>query len=318
MSKYVYLYRGEEKYLTNVRIQKIISDSKVDELNLTTYDCQEVNLENAIRDAKTEPFLSKVKVVIIKNPQFLESDKTNHNVDLLINYLENPNEDTILIINASGMKVNDNTKAMKALLKEATVVNTNAISEEEFKAWLKTECSNQGNVVMKNSSAELFYKTMGVDLTTAKTEVDKMITYVGPDGVIDEEVTKMLLYKTNQNEVYNLTNAIFNKDKDSVMNIYYELTKYEKDPTVLINLITRSFKDTLLVKLYDMKGLNQNTIASKMKMSSGRIYYILKNAKNYDLEDIESNIQKLANLDLKIKTGAIDKRIGFEEFLLSI
>ena len=66
------------------------------------------------------------------------------------------------------------------------------------------------------------------------------------------------------------------------------------------------------------KGLNQNTIASKMKMSSGRIYYILKNAKNYDLEDIESNIQKLANLDLKIKTGAIDKRIGFEEFLLSI
>lgn len=318
MSKYVYLFRGEEKYLTNIKIQKIITDSKVDELNISTYDCQEVNLENAILDALTEPFLSKTKVVIIKNPVFLENDKTNHNVNILVNYLENPNEDTILIINASGMKINEHTQAMKALLKQATVVNTNTMSVEEFTGWLQRECETQGDVKMDRASANLFYKTMGVDLTAAKSEVDKMITYVGPNGVIDEEVAKMLLCKTSQNDIYDLTNAIFDRDKDLAMSLYFELTKYEKDPTVLINLITRSFKDTLLVKLYDIKGLNQNSIASKMKMSSGRIYYMLKNAKNYNLEDIESNIKKLANLDLKIKTGAIDKKIGFEEFLLSI
>lgn len=318
MLEQVYLFRGEEKYLTNTKIQMIIKNSKVDELNLSTYDCAEVNLESAIFDALTEPFLSKIKVVLIKNPTFLESDKTNHNVNLLISYLDNPNENTVLIINAAGMKISESTKAMKALTKKSKVINTNGISEVEFTGWLQRECETQGNVKMDKASANLFYKTLGVDLEAAKTEVDKMITYVGPGGEINESITKSLLCKTSQNDIYNLTNAIFDKNKDEIMKIYFELTKYEKDPTVLINLITRSFKDTYLVKLYDKNGLNQNQIASKMKMSSGRIYYMLKNAKNYELGEIKANIKKLARLDLKIKTGQVDKTIGFEEFLLSI
>ena len=63
MANRVYLYKGDEKYLTNAKIQRIIKESKADEINITTYDCSEVNLEKAIFDALTPAFLGGNKVV---------------------------------------------------------------------------------------------------------------------------------------------------------------------------------------------------------------------------------------------------------------
>lgn len=318
MTNRVYLFRGDEKFLTNTKIQKLIRDSKVDEFNITTYDCAETNLEQAIFDVCTAPFLSDRKIVIIKNPTFLESDKTNHNVNLLIQYLDHPLEDSLLIINATGMKVNEKAKATSALLNKATVITTNGISEVEFSGWLQRECETQGKVRIENAAISLFYKTIGINLEEAKNEVDKIITYVGEGGVITEEVAKKLLCKGSQNDIYSLTNAIFDKDKAKVLKLYEELTRYEKDVTVFINLITKSFKDILIVKILDKEGLNQNSIANKMHLNPNRVYYMLKNASNYSLEEIEDNVSKLANLDLKIKSGQIDKKIGFEQYLLGL
>ena len=164
MTNRVYLFRGDEKYLTNTKIQKLIKDSKVDEFNITTYDCQETNLEQAIFDVCTAPFMSDRKIVIIKNPTFLESDKTNHNVNLLIEYLKHPLQDSLLIINATRVTVNEKAKATSALLKDATVITTNGISEVEFSGWLQRECETQGNVRIEKAAISLFYKTIGINL----------------------------------------------------------------------------------------------------------------------------------------------------------
>mgnify|MGYP002624501799 FL=1 len=250
--------------------------------------------------------------------KFLENDKTNHNVNLLIQYLEHPLEDSLLLINASGMKINEKTKAYQALAKKATIINTDGMSEVEFSGWLQRECETQGNVRIEPAALNLFYKTIGINLDLAKNEVDKIITYVGENGVITESIARKLLCKGGQNDIYSLSNAIFDKDKTKVIQIYQELTRYEKDVTVLINLITKSFKDILLVKILDEEGLNQNRIASKMHLNPNRVYYMLKNASNYTLKEIESNVSKLATLDLKIKSGQIDKKVGFEQYLLGI
>ena len=112
MANTVFFFKGDEKYLTNAKIDRLIKESKADELNITSYDCSEVNVEKAVFDALTPPFLGDKKVVIIRNPLFLETEKagSGHNLKILKQYLSNPSEETILIINASGLKVNDKHK----------------------------------------------------------------------------------------------------------------------------------------------------------------------------------------------------------------
>lgn len=319
MAGNIYFYKGDEKYLTTSKIDRLIKESKADELNITSYDCSEVNIEKAIFDALTPPFLGEKKVVVIRNPLFLETEKAGHNQNLKIftQYLNNPMEETLLIINASGIKVNDKLEIVKLLNKVSNVVNTNGISEVEFSGWLQRECEVEG-VKIDPNALSLYYKASGSDLESAKNEIDKAINYVGKNGLITKAIANELISKNSLTDVFSLTNAIVEQNKTKAFEIYLELTRYEKDVSVLVNLITKSLKDNLLVKLYVESGLDQNQVAIKLKVSPNRAYYMIKNANEFKMETIKNYIDRLAVLDYKIKSGQVDKKIGFEEFLLNI
>ena len=319
MASTIYFYKGDEKYLTNAKIDRIIKDSKADELNITSYDCSEVNVEKAVFDALTPPFLGDKKVVIIKNPLFLESEKagSGQNLQLLKTYLQSPMDDTLLIINASGIKVNDKLEITKAIEKASTIYTTNGISEVEFTGWIKRECEVE-KVGIDQRAVSLYYKACGNDLEMAKNEIDKAINYVGKNGQITEQVARTLIGQNGLTDVFALTNAIIEQNKEKAYSVYLELTRYEKDVSALIGLITKTLKDNLLVKLYVEEGLDQNQVASIMKVSPNRAYYMIKNANEFQMEVIKLYISRLANLDYKIKSGQVDKKVGFEEFLLNI
>lgn len=315
----IYLYKGDEKYLTSAKIQRVIKESKADEINITTYDCSEANLEKAIFDALTPAFLGGNKVVIITNPIFLVNEKNAslQNTKLLIKYLEKPCDSTYLIINASGSKVNEKLEVTKVLMKKASVVTTNGISEVEFRGWLERECSVQ-NVSIDKNAISLMYKAFGSNLEETKNEVDKLTSYVSSGGRITEETLKKLMSKGNNGDVYELVNALFKGDKDRAIKLYLELSKYQKDTSFFINVISKSFRDSFLVKTMVEKKYSQNEICVKMNLNSNRVYYMMKDVSNISLQTIENFIHKLANLDYRIKTGLVDKKIGFEEFLYEI
>lgn len=315
----VYLYKGDEKYLTNAKIARIVKESKADEINKTTYDCSEVSLEKAVFDALTPPFLGGNKVVIITNPVFLISEKNgqNHNVKLLIKYLDKPLDTTYLIINASGLKVNEKLEVSKALMKKANVITTNGISEVEFRGWLERECSVQ-NVMIEKSAITQMYKAFGSNLEETKNEVDKLTSYVGKGGTITEGILKALISKANSGDVYDLVNAIYKGEKEKAIKLYLDLSKYQKDTFFFINVISKSFKDNYLVKIMQEKGYTQGEISSKLNFNSNRVYYMLKDIKDITLSEMEHYIMKLALLDYNVKSGLVDKKIGFEEFLYTI
>lgn len=319
MASKVYLYKGDEKYLTNSKIARVIKESKADEINITSYDCSEVNLEKAIFDALTPAFLGGNKVVIITNPVFLQTEKSSslHNAKILINYLDKQMDTTYLIINASGSKVNEKLEVTKALLKKANVITTNGISEVEFRGWLERECSVQ-DVRIEKSAISSMYKAFGSNLEETKNEVDKLTSYVGKGGVITEETLKKLMSKGNNGDIYELVNSLYKKNKSKAISLYLELSNYQKDTSFFINVISKSFRDNYLVKILVEKGYTQSEISTKLNFNTNRVYYMIKDVSSIDIKEMENYIIKLSDLDYRIKTGQVDKKIGFEEFLYSI
>lgn len=312
----VYLYKGTEPFLINTKIDMLVKESKANEFNIATYDCSEVDLSLAIQDAASLPFLSDSKVVIIKNPTFLTNDKT-HNVSSLIKYIEDPMERTYLIINACGIKINEKLEIVKLLNKKAVVNETKEIEEVEFKGWIKRQC-DIADVRIDDEAIKSFYIGVGKDLVNAKNELDKMISYVGYNGLITKEIVNSLTSRGIQNNVFELSSAILTGNKNLIYKTYQKLISNGVDIYTLINLTTKLMKDNLTVNLLLEKGLKQGEIASQMGISPNRAYYLIKDAKKLDLENIKSYIIKLSELDYKIKSGKIDPKKGFEVFLFSI
>lgn len=315
----VYLYLGEEKYLINNKIERLIADAKADQYNVSSYDMEEVNVKEAIRDALTVPFMCENKVVIIKNPKFISTEKSeiSHSVSLLTKYIEKPMETTYFIINASGLKLNEKSEVVKQLRKKAVIIETRELSETEFCGWVKRQFDLE-EMIINNHEVNFFYDLVGKDMINAKTEIEKLVAYVGKGNTITRETIASVVVKEIQKDAFALSNAIIERNSEKTINVYRDLIAVDNDVNRLFNLVSRTIRDTLLVNYMLEEGAKQNDIAKRMETSPNRAYYLVKNAKNFDIQSAKEYLVRLGELDYKIKSGQIDARTGFEFFLFQL
>lgn len=317
--KNIYLFIGNEQLIINTKIDKLVQSANVDEYNIITYDMEVDNILNAIMDASTIPFLSSKKVIIIKNPTFLSASKSEikHDIQSFLKYLEQPSEDTILIINGYGIKISEKEEVVKKLYKVAEVNDTKELSQVEMEGWLKRQISKNGSTI-KDDAVKVFFTRVGKNLMNAKNEAEKLINYTSGKDIITSQDVKDVVTKEVETEVFSLTNAIIDKDKKRIIKIYHDLTYIGKDAVQLLGLISRNMMDSYYSKIMITLNYKQNEIAGLMGVSSGRAFYLMKNSKAFSLDVLENHIRNLASLDYRIKTGQIDSTAGLEFFLLSI
>ena len=79
------------------------------------------------------------------------------------------------------------------------------------------------------------------------------------------------------------------------------------------------FRTIYQVRVLTKKGYLEKDIMSILGIYKiGRIKFAKLKAKNLSDERILGEIGKLADLDIRIKTGDIDKYIAFEQYLLGL
>ncbi|NLD26304.1 MAG: hypothetical protein GX661_02980, partial [Acholeplasmataceae bacterium] len=151
-----------------------------------------------------------------------------------------------------------------------------------------------------------------------RNELDKLINYAGQNGIITNEMVNMVVVKEIQSDAYSLTNAIIEQNKPKIISLYNELIEQGNDVNYLFSLVSKSLREILIVSLMLKEGYRQADIAVKMKISNGRAYYLVKNARSLDLELVKEYVKKLGDLDYKIKSGQLEMKNGFEFFLFGL
>ena len=312
----VRLYIGNEELMIKNKIDNVIAQASPGAFNLTTYDMEIDSMTAVLNDCMTMPFLSDKKVVIMRHPVFLSKD-TSVSYQGLMDYLDNPNESCLLIIDASGVELDESKDIVIKLRKKAQVTEQSTLSDVEMKGWLKRQFGVLGLEIEENA-VELFFEYVHNDLIKAKGEVEKLLNYVGDRKVVTIRDVASVVSDEGETNVFALIKAINQKDKNKTMEIYYSLLNAGNDQIKLLNLIYRSMKDSYTSLKLIENGKNQNEIASFLGVSPGRAYYIMKDAKNFDIKTLEEDLIKIGDLDFKIKSGLIDKVSGMELFLFGI
>lgn len=317
--KNIYLFLGLEEVIIKNKIDTLLKKFSCDEYNTKTYDLEVSNVYDAVQDAITMPFISEKKVVIIKNPTFLSSVKIDipHNVAAFLQYIVEPLETTVLIIDATHIKLDERKEVVKRLLTVAEVSDTKKLSPDEEEGWLVRQFELAG-IQIRQDAIKAFFGRVGRNLTNAKNEIDKLISYVNGRKIITVKDVVEVVSKELEQETYALTGAIIEKNKEKIITIFQELTKSGKDSVQLLSIIARSMSENLIVSQMIEAGFSQADIASFLEVSMGRAYYMMKNAKTFQVNIIQERISQLADLDFKIKTGQIDSLAGLEMFLFSL
>lgn len=314
--KNVFLFYGNEELMIKNKIDKLVNSITDNQYNINVYDMEINNVSMAVQDLLTPPFLSDNKVIIIKNPIFLTKTKSEieHKTEMLLNYLDNIEDASYLIIDAGGLKVDENNSLFKKIKQKGEVSETKELSQVEMKGWLKRKFALIGKEIT-DDAVLLFFERIGWNLLTASNEFDKVANYVGNKEFITINDVEKVVVKELETDVFKLTNALQNGDRKQVILLYQDLVKTGNDPVKLLGLVSKTVKDTYNVCLMLEKGYKQIDVANTLGVSTGRAYYIIKSARSFKIEKLENLLLQLHDLDYRIKTGRIDKNTGFEMFL---
>lgn len=153
------------------------------------------------------------------------------------------------------------------------------------------------------------------DLLEISQEVNKLCLY---SQHITRETIDIMVAKQVEENVFELTKAILNKETGKSIQIYKDLMMNNEEPIKLIVLIANSLRLLYQVKLLDRKGYNDQEIAKMLSLNPYRLKYVRQDGKDYDIQELLQKLDELSQLDVNIKTGKIDRFRGLELFLIRI
>ncbi len=309
---------GDEKYLLEQRLDKIKKKYHISQDNMKTYWCNETPMKEIIDDALTFPFLDEYKMVVMKKPLFLttkkQKDVSDDDIKVFIDYISHDNPTTIFVIYHDEKNFDERKKVVKTLRKNAQFYNFEKLDYHQiYKAIYQS--IKKRNCTIDDDAMSLFISRVPSDLLTISQEVNKLCLYTNH---ITTDTINLLVPKQLEDNVFELTKSILNKELDKSISIYQDLIKNKEEPIKLIVLIANSMRLLYQVKLLDRKGYNDREIGEILSINPYRLKYIRADGVDFDINELLKKMDELSKLDVDIKTGKIDRYKGLELFIIRI
>lgn len=315
-----YVIYGEEKLLMEQKLTSLKKQYhiKEEDMNMMTYWCNETSMSLILEDALTPPFLTEYKMIVIKNPFFLttqkQKDMSEDEVKAFMSYLDYNNPSTILVVYHDKKNFDERKKIVKELKKKVEVFDIGKLDYHQLFKTTHQAIKARGCEIEKDA-LELFLSRMPSDLLEISQEVNKICLYTKH---ITKETIDVMVTKHVEENVFELTKAILNKQTGKSIQIYKDLMVNNEEPIKLIVLIASSLRMLYQVKLLDRKGYNDQEIAKMLSLNPYRLKYIRQDGKDYEIKELLNKLDELSKLDVDIKTGKVDKFRGLELFLIRI
>lgn len=312
-----YVLYGEEQYLLQEALQKIVKTNAVqgDDLNTITYDALKSDVQTLLEDAQTVPFFSEHKIIIVTNANFLStSDDTGWDTASLMAYLDHPMESTILIFVGEYEKLDARKKIVKSMQKTCKVLQFRRLDDMGKQRYVEEQIAKR-HIAIDSMAVNALIARLPNDIRTIRNEFDKLELY---GEQITQSVVESLVARPLEEDVFQMVNAVVEKRMKEAFHLWEDMCVLNKDAIYLIALLSSQFRFLYQVKVLMSEGKYKEEITSVLGAHPYRVQVSMKSAQHMDIADLLSILERLATLDQEIKAGRMNKAIGFEMFLLSL
>ena len=315
----VSLVYGVQDVRVNSKVNEIIKDylDDINEFTCVTYDPEKISLQDIVSDANTLPFGFDKKVIVIKNPYFLNSSKDPKlpfevDYEPFLDYLKLDPIDSMIILSFVG-EIDNRKTLVKTIKGYAKVHELSNIEKNEWNVIAKRMFIEKG-VKISDDTISFFVSRINNDLGHMIREIEKLALY---SKEIKKEDVEILVSRPLEENSFMMVDAIINNDLNTLLSIYNDLKLQNEEPTRIISMLTNQ-----LSLQYQVGALSsshsEKEIASILNIHPYRVKLMLQKMRKINNNDIMYIIDKMAKLDLQIKTGEVDKYQGIELFFIKI
>lgn len=303
----VYLLMGVEHHIFDSTIERLKKAlPEIDEASIIRFDLEETPVEVVIEEADTLPFLEDHKLIIAGNASFLSGqdkkrNEVEHNLTVLEEWIANPSPTATVVFIAPYEKLDGRKRITKKMKEMTTVIEAMRLEGNDLLTWVQHEAKENGTNIT-SQSAQTLVSTAGDNLLSLSTEIGKMATYLGGEGDITVDVIDELVARTPEMDVFRLTDAYIAGNISRTVSIYHDLLRNGEEPIMLTSLIAGQIRLMVHVQSLRRKGYQQHQIAKTLHVHPYRVKLMLENRKLPGESRLLMILNKLAEIDYKLKT----------------
>ncbi len=309
--KPVYLLFGEEAFLVksykNRLREAIIGD---DTMNLGIFTGKEVDIDQLISLADTMPFFSERRLIIVEDSGLFKKDAGR-----LPDYLGQMPETTHLIFAES--EVDKRSRMYKKVKELGYPAELKTQTERELKKWVLQLLSKEG-IRLTEAVMDRFLSAAGTDMNRIRTELDKVISYLGDRKILTAEDVDAVCAPQIEGKIFDMTAALAAKDRKRAMALYFDLKALREPPMRILFLIARQYHQLLQTKELAREGAGREEISSRLKVPVFAAGRLLSQASRYREEELEQAVAACVEADYSVKTGKMSDVLALETLIVGL
>lgn len=317
----LYLVYGDQSVMIKNRLKKIAKERLdfLDEINYARYDASETLVQDIVDEANLTPLGYERKMVVLENCYFLSNSRTKNKADgdqnfsVLIKYLQKPNEATDLIFTVNSTTIDEKNDITKLIKENGKVFQLLSIDKKDWDTYVYKYFTESLNVkIDRDAISELSNRVQG-DLNMFINEAQKLALY--KDHITYEDVCLLVSAPLEEN-AFGIFNYLLAKDNKSAISLFRDLQVNNVEPITLISMLGNQFRLLWQIVYLTKQGKTVEEIASILQIKDIRVKIMKRNAFTMSMEDLKDVLDELQDLDIKIKSGLVDRFYAFELFLI--
>jgi DNA polymerase-3 subunit delta len=273
-------------------------------MNFSAFEGKGLDTDELIRLADTMPFFAEKRLILIEDSGFFKSAN-----ETLLKYLPQMPDTTCLLFVES--EVDKRSKLFKQVKERGYAAELSRQDTTQLARWAAGLLAKEGKKIT-GQTMEFFLGMTGDDMENIRMELEKLISYTGDRDVVTDADVRAISTEHVTSKIFDMIAAIANRQTRKAMELYEDLLTLKEPPMRILFLISRQFNQILQVKELQAKGMDRNTIASKLKLQPFVVGRILPQARQFTREQLLSYVELCVDAEEAVKTGRLQDRLAVE------
>ena len=287
----VYTIYGDETLFIQETLEKIrvYAAKQGYEERSTQVVTKDFNWSKLNSDSENRDMFSSKKIVELK---MLGVGPGVAGSKALIEYIQNPNQDQILILTAEGLDKKSSSSAWaKEMELKGAFITIPKLRSGEIIPWIVNRAKNY-HLEIENDAAQFLSEMTEGNLISTLQEVHK-ISLIYPNEKIDLKKMANSISNTSRYGVFDFTDAFINGDKKRTVQILEYFKMEGTSELQILSLISKELGNLFLLKISGNtdKIYGPKFYKDKLKTASN----------NLTLEQIRNGLLKISEVDAAIK-----------------
>lgn len=323
----VYLIYGGEAYLKEelfFALRAAAVQPETADFNYHVLDPAADQVQQALSLAQTQPFFAERRLVVVKEcpaitprKRAAESDDepaAGGQDEALLAYLQKPVPSTVLLFLAES--IDGRRKLTKAMLAAGGAVECQPLKGDDAVMWAQRRAQSKGKR-LGAPAAQLLVDRIGTDLRLLDGELEKLCLFVGEAREIGLAEVEEMVTNLAETEIFRLTEAVMLKQRARSVQLLQQVLQQVDHPLQLLAALTNRFRQILLVKGIEGRGLSRKEGASLARMHPYAYEKMVGSVARLDRAEVVKALERLLEADLAIKSG-FDPRLTLESLVVDL